>query len=312
MQFLRATYCCHHRQVERKWHNELFHPLTELILTGIADVFNKVDERSEDFRTLLEVLKICSQGFHAKWSFLPIPDEVHDLLFTLGHPVLQLVVEALDLSETKFRELAEANIRNTVPGLHVHDKDREIFCKTNDKYYWSIRGGRLYHYSVTISILIPDISNLKINDHTDEAKSKHMRKTNEFKILLSMQKGFKHNSIAKLLAFGSPALPLPFYVIENHPQGLLERLLEARRSHKWLPLSWMYERLHEMASCLSYLHSQRIVHRDIALHSFCLKTCLTSGKCMAVLQKLELAHSTTDDISSSGAHIAGIFVPISN
>ncbi|XP_062598126.1 tyrosine-protein kinase Fes/Fps-like, partial [Saccostrea cucullata] len=313
MQFLRATYCCPHRLLERKWHEELFHPLTELLLTGVADVFNKVDEKSEDFQTLLEVLKVSSQGFHAKWSFLPIPDEVHDLLFTLGHPVLQLVVKALDLSETKIRELAEANIKNTVPGLHVHDKDREIFSKTDERNYWSICGGRLYHFNVTISILIPDISSLKTNIHTEEAKSKHMRKTNEFEILLSMQKDYRHtcNSIAKLLAYGSSSLPLPFYVVENHPQGLLERLLEARRSHKWLPRSWMYERLQEMASCFTYLHSHRIVHRDITLHSFCLKTCLTSGKCMAVLQKLELAHSTTD--ASSSTHISvisGDWIPI--
>ncbi|XP_062596478.1 uncharacterized protein LOC134257922 [Saccostrea cucullata] len=313
IQFLRATYCCPHRLVERKWHEELFHSLTELLLTGVADVFNKVDEKSEDFQTLLEVLKVSSQGFHAKWSFLPIPEEVHDLLFTLGHPVLQLVVKALDLSETMIRELAEANIKNTVPGLHIHDKVREIFSKTDERNYWSICGGRLYHFNVTISILIPDISTLKNTDHTEEAKSKHVRKTNEFEILLSMQKDYRHtcNSIAKLLAYGSSSLPLPFYVVENHPQGLLERLLEARRSHKWLPRSWMYERLQEMASCFTYLHSQRIVHRDITLHSFCLKTCLTSGKCMAVLQKLELAHSTTN--TSSSTHISvisGDWIPI--
>lgn len=241
---------------------------------------------------------------------LDVPEEMSDLIFSLNTVIAQPLISFLNLSDETLLHIAQKYTAKVLPGLVLYNSDEEHLPKLSNNSHWMLTMGRLISSSVRVAILIPGIAIsplLKKNERQD--KSRQIK--NEFEMLLNLQKAENetHLNIARLLAFNpSPSL-LHFHVTEYFQTHIIDKVIQSRSRQENLSEEWMNSRLVEIASAISYLHKRSIIHRDITLNSFALKT-ISADHEIAVLCTLEMACTNDIEESIPIGHITGTRVVV--
>ncbi|XP_062571924.1 uncharacterized protein LOC134233858 [Saccostrea cucullata] len=281
----------HQKNIEKRRTDPEFKQLGHLVISGIAFIARKFSQiETENFHII---------DFFARGQQLP--EEMSDFLLSVNATVAQPFISSLNLSEGTMIELAESYIARAIPGLVVHNQDRENLPKLSDHSHWMVSGGRLFKNPVRMAIKVPGISGIQIQNCKNVIESNRL--VNEFDVLRTIHGG-KTANIVKLWAFNPNPSPLSFYVIERFQTFLVDKLLHARKYNEFLSEDWMIERLLDVGGAINFLHQKKIIHRDITINSFAIREYPSPGHERAVLCSLQLACSNDDEVSAKTGHIA--------
>ncbi|XP_061188790.1 uncharacterized protein LOC133196963 [Saccostrea echinata] len=248
---------------------------------------------------LLKVVEICWSRMSGHKSFLPLPEELSNHLFTGDKQLANVIIQYLNISERSLLELTETYVQRHVTDIVFHHTKRKTLPKKTDHSYWSICQGRINKCEASIAIRVPGISMSSLQGIKEEYKIKNSMLENDFKILLGLQKDETHINVVRLLAYSDLKYSLHFYVKDNHRIEILEKLLEVRGQKTRFSGLWLNNRLIEMISALNYLHGKKIIHRDVTLRCFHLAHFSETEEDETVLYDLNLASQTGFSMTAS-------------
>ena len=236
---------------------------------------------------------------------MEIPEEMTDLIFSLNEDLVQPLINSLGLSESGVQDLAEFYIEKLLPDLKVYNDDKKHLPKLSNHYQWTLSRGRFFSNSVRVAILVPGISNTQLKN--TKVSDENIRIENEFEILLKLQDGKTHANILKMFAFNPLRSRLHFHVIENFEMLLMDKVFQSRRRQDFFPEKWIISRLLEIISAVIYLHENNIIHRDLTLNAFAIKTLprVSAEYENAVLCNLQMAYHRDNEASAMAGHVAG-------
>ncbi|XP_061188789.1 uncharacterized protein LOC133196962 [Saccostrea echinata] len=284
------------KKTDKKWSEVQHHALAEITLRGIgACLCHPKGEKGD----LLKVVEICWSRMSGHKSFLPLPEELSNHLFTGDKQLVNTIIQCLNISERSLLEFTETYVQRHVTDVVFHHTKRKTLPKKTDHSYWSFCQGRINKCEASIAICVPGISMSSLQGIKEKCKIKNSMLENDFKILLGLQKDETHINVVRLLAYSDLKNSLPFYVKENHRIEILEKLLEIRGQKTRFSVLWLNNRLIEMISALNYLHGKKIIHRDVTLRCFHLAQFPETEEDAAVLYDLNLACQTDFSMTAS-------------
>ena len=236
---------------------------------------------------------------------LNVPEELTNLIFSLNKDLVQPLIDSLELSESRVQDLAEVYIEKLLPDLKVYNDEKKHLPKLSNHYHWTLAKGRFFSNSVRVAILVPGISKTKLKDAIFSDENKRIE--NEFEILLKLQNGQTHENIMKMLAFNPLKSQLHFHVFENFGMLLMDKIIQSRRTQEFFSEKWIISRLLEIISAVIYLHKNNIIHRDLTLNAFAIKTFsnVSAKYENSVLCNLQMAYYRDIEASAMSGHVAG-------
>nr|XP_022339525.1 uncharacterized protein LOC111134623 isoform X2 [Crassostrea virginica] len=277
-----------------------FQQLTFLAVYGTAFIYKNFPQiLSTDISSLMNV---CVPQLRNQR--LDVPEEMTDLIFSLNKDLVQPLIDSLGLSEAGVQDLAEVYIEKILPDLKIYNKDKKRLPSLSNHYQWTLSRGRFFSNSVRVAILVPGISNTQVKD--TKVSDENKRIENEFEILLKLQDGKTHANILKLFAFNPLGSRLHFHVIESFGMLLMDRVFQSRRTQDFFPEKWIINRLLEIISAVIYLHENNIIHRDLTLNAFAMKTYISVEYEQAVLCNLQMAYYSDYEASAMAGHVADV------
>ena len=180
------------------------------------------------------------------------------------------------------RKIAHSVLQNSCKnGKLFITKEVQCYGSEKDRQLprWSECKGVFGNTEVRMKILVPTkncIAKGVDKDITRQTEG-HERFSNTLTVLSNIHKFGGHDNIAKLLSYQQTHIPLFYAVQEDDAKNLLSFLLERREQKRWCCCPELLHFIRDALSAMCYLHSNKMIHRDITSCRFDLflqKKCL--------------------------------------
>ena len=208
----------------------------------------------------------------SKWSKDQKQTLLEDIFTSVSHVCDVVRWEALSiLSLTKCDDMGK--IARSV--LQNSCKNGKLFITKEIQYYgsenniqlprWSDYKGIFGNTEVRMKILVPTKKCIARGIDKDLLRQSegHERFSNTMTVLSDIHKGGGHDNIARLLSYQQTHIPLFYAVQDDDAKNLLSFLLERREQKHWCHLSELNIYIRDALSAMCYLHSNKMIHRDI-------------------------------------------------
>ena len=169
------------------------------------------------------------------------------------------------------RSYIEHKLQN---GRFIITEEIKCFGSTRDKLHkphWSDCRGIFGEIEMRIKILIPTknciAKSVGANYKAQQVAGKE-RFDNTLTVLADLNKNGSHKNIATLVAFQRTEMPLFYAIRADGATNFLKFLLLRRERKHWCSFQELVQNIKDAISAVSYLHSKRVIHRDITACSF--------------------------------------------
>ncbi|KAK3093265.1 hypothetical protein FSP39_013447 [Pinctada imbricata] len=229
--------------------------------------------------TLLMILSVVLEGkFLSQIQRLHLIDIVKPLLFHKDKVIIHQIIGILGKNSFKasdFRRMVLPHIESTLLALNVKLDHKDYDIEEINGPVWRALSGRIgYDCKVRVQVLFPTFHSISkgsmynYSEYADENETKYH--TTNLETLHSLNSVCHHN-ICRLIAYQTRPLPY-FYITESFQEHDLSKyLLRMRRNQTWLPEDTLVIMTTGLMEAVMYLHSKKIIHRDLTTRTFALK-----------------------------------------
>ncbi|XP_069114479.1 uncharacterized protein [Argopecten irradians] len=256
--------------------------VTQGIVNIIKDTYARNDLGSSDDLDIMELLCVMDLYFDSRKFGQVIRTtllrEAECLLFLKDIDLVQKVWYWHNISGMQSQQLQNKTIEyieQLLQPLHFQILRADFVPSNAFSPAWcTLHGTSIVHRSVTLHCLLPSLQCLldgTMSDYKLKANKEDTKyEINTLEILRIIQAERNHPGILSLHAYQCRPIPLFFVVDRFKGADLFSYLHQRRKDKNWINLSALAKISSEVVSAVDFLHSKKVIHRNITASSFAL------------------------------------------